>query len=93
MPQRKSIARAIRQAAHGEADETPAAPYQPDAAPPAPAAKARTRQGKKLIAAPVDRSAHRQLKMLAAEQERSAEELIREALRDLFAKYGKPAIA
>ena len=93
MPQRKSIARAIKEAAHGAADEAPATPQQPDAAPRAPATKARTRQGKKLIAAPIDRAAHRQLKMLAAEQERAAEELIREALRDLFTKYGKPAIA
>jgi hypothetical protein len=86
MAQRKSIARAIKQAAQGAADEAPAAQQQP-------AAKARTRQGKKLIAAPVDPAAHRQLKMLAAEHERAAEDLIREALRDLFTKYGKPGIA
>ena len=61
MAQRKSIARAIKQAAQGAADEAPAA--------------------------------HRQLKMLAAEHERAAEDLIREALRDLFTKYGKPGIA
>ena len=46
-----------------------------------------------MIAAPVDPAAHRQLKMLAAETGRKAEELIREALRDLFTKHGKPPIA
>ena len=93
MAQRKSIAGAIKQAAHGNI--APDAPRDP--VPPVPAAskpyKAATREGKKMIAAPVDPAAHRQLKMLAAEKEQKAEELIREALRDLFAKYGKPPIA
>jgi hypothetical protein len=34
-----------------------------------------------------------QLKILAAEQGRSMESMIAEALNDLFAKYGKPEIA
>ena len=93
MAQRKSIAGAIRQAAQGE---------QPAASVPEPAAsapatvrpyRAATREGKKMIAAPVDPAAHRQLKMLAAETGQKAEELLREALRDLFTKYGKPPIA
>jgi hypothetical protein len=91
MAQRKSIAGAIRKAAHGTGEEASApqpAPVAADARP----LKARTREGKKMIAAPVDPAAHRQLKMLAAEQSRAAEDLIREALRDLFSKYGKPAI-
>ena len=46
-----------------------------------------------MIAAPVDPAARKQLKALANEQDRTAEDLIREALRDLFIKYGKPAIA
>jgi hypothetical protein len=46
-----------------------------------------------MIAAPVDPAARQQLKMLSAELDRKAEELIREALRDLFTKYGKPPIA
>jgi hypothetical protein len=94
MAQRKSIAGAIRQAAQGE---QPAAASVPEPAASAPATvrpyRAATREGKKMIAAPVDPAAHRQLKMLAAETGQKAEELIREALRDLFAKYGKPPIA
>ncbi len=56
-------------------------------------AKAATRVGKKMIAAPIDPAGHKQLKMLAAETERKSEDLIREALRDLFTKYGKLPIA
>ena len=93
MAQRKSIAGAIKQAAQGNPSYQ--APSEPDVRP-AVALKpyrAATREGKKMIAAPVDPAAHRQLKMLAAEKEQKAEELIREALRDLFTKYGKPPIA
>jgi hypothetical protein len=93
MAQRKSIAGAIRQAAHGE-QPTPPAPEPEARAPAAPRPyRAATREGKKMIAAPIDPAAHRQLKMLAAESGRKAEELIREALRDLFTKHGKPPIA
>jgi hypothetical protein len=95
MTQRKSIAGAIRQAAQG-AVPTPAgapAPAEPKAPDVLRPFKASTREGKKMIAAPIDPAAHRQLKMLAAELDRKAEDLIREGLRDLFTKYGKPPIA
>ena len=93
MTQRRSIAGAIKQAAQG-----PAAPASPDPDQPPQTItprpfKASTREGKKMIAAPLDPAAHRQLKMLAAELERKAEDLIREAIRDLFVKHGKPPIA
>ena len=93
MARRHSIAGAIRAAAHGtepvaerttSTEKTAASPR---------AFKARTREGKKMIAAPVDPAARQQLKMLSAELDRKAEDLIREALRDLFTKYGKPPIA
>jgi hypothetical protein len=93
MAQRRSIAGAIREANQGPSLAPAVAPAPPEpAAAPRPAA-ARTRQGKKMIAAPVDPAARKQLKALANEQDRTAEDLIREALRDLFIKYGKPAIA
>jgi hypothetical protein len=96
MPKRQSIAGAIKAAAHGPAapepvrDEATMAPSAP--LHPVPF-RARTREGKKMIAAPVDPAARQQLKVLAAELDRKAEDLMREALRDLFAKYGKPPIA
>lgn len=92
MAKRQSIAGAIKAAAQGSA---PAAerevPGKTEAAP--RSFKARTREGKKMIAAPVDPAARQQLKVLAAELDRKAEDLVREALRDLFTKYGKPPIA
>jgi hypothetical protein len=45
-----------------------------------------------MIAAPVDPAARQTLKVLAAELDRKSEDLIREALGDLFTKYGKPRI-
>jgi hypothetical protein len=93
MPQRRSIAGAIREANQGPSVAPAVAPaLPPQSIQPRPA-PARTRQGKKMIAAPVDPAARKQLKALANEQDRTAEDLIREALRDLFVKYGKPAIA
>jgi hypothetical protein len=96
MSRRKSIAGAIKHAAQGIATPPPPPPQQPTEPSQQPAErrfKASTRQGKKMIAAPIDPAAHRQLKMLAAESGQKSEDLIREALRDLFAKYGKPPIA
>ncbi len=92
-----SIAGAMRQAAQGTAapEQTPDAPASPQfsAAPARTYRRAATREGKKMIAAPVDPAAHQQLKILAAERGVKAEALLREALRDLFTKYGRPPIA
>jgi hypothetical protein len=94
MMQRRSIAGAIKQAAQGTPHATPSEPEPNKAVLVSPKPfRASTREGKKMIAAPIDPAAHRQLKMLAAELERKAEDLIREALRDLFTKHGKPPIA
>jgi len=90
--QRKSIAGAIRQAVQGEPVPGPTSP-EAHTRPTVRPYRAATREGKKIIAAPVDPAAHRQLKMLAAETGEKAEALIREALRDLFIKHGKPPIA
>ena len=92
MTQRRSIAGAIRPAAHGEPVQATLIPMPRETAAPRPY-RAATREGKKMIAAPVDPAAHRQLKILAAETGEKAEALIREALRDLFTKHGKPPIA
>jgi hypothetical protein len=54
---------------------------------------ARTRMGKKFITFPVTDEAKQQFDILAAETRQRREELMREALRDLFAKYRKPPIA
>ena len=54
---------------------------------------ARTRIGKKFITFPVSDEAKQQFDILAAETRQRREELMREALRDLFTKYRKPPIA
>ena len=41
----------------------------------------------------LDTAAHRQLRMLALEQNRSVQDLAVEVLNDLFQKHGKPRIA
>ncbi len=91
---RKSIAGAIKQAAQNTSAAAGAVETEPlmNTARPRPF-KAATRVGKKMIAAPIDPAAHRQLKMLAAELGRKSEDMVREAIRDLFVKHGKPPIA
>jgi hypothetical protein len=54
---------------------------------------ARTRLGKKFITFPVSDEAKQQFDILAVETRRRREDLMREALCDLFTKYRKPPIA
>ncbi len=53
---------------------------------------AATRVGKKKVTAALSPAAHKQLKALAVDRETKSEALLAEAIRDLFTKYGKPAI-
>jgi hypothetical protein len=77
------------------------APRQPEVPPP-PADQAEPRPGTRKppsrigdvqVAGYYPQQVRVQLKILAAEQGRSMESMIAEALNDLFAKYGKPEIA
>jgi hypothetical protein len=92
---RRSITGALKAAAQGG---TPAndQPQATESEAPAPGGRssyrAGTREGKKPISAPVDPAAKMMLKILSAEQQMTQEDLIREAIRDLFTKYGKPAV-
>ena len=52
-----------------------------------------SRIGKKTIAAHFDPAVSKQLKQIGLERDSSTQALLREALNDLFAKYGKPSIA
>lgn len=51
------------------------------------------RAGKKVISGFFDPKASKQLARLAIDQDRSNEDLLREALNDLFSKYQLPPIA
>lgn len=52
-----------------------------------------TRIGKKKVTIPLHPEAHKQLRFLALERNTTAEALLLEATRDLFAKYQKLPIA
>jgi hypothetical protein len=82
----------IAAVAGGTRRQTP--PPQPTetAAPPA-ARPVRTRVGTKQVAAHFPAEVAWQLRALAVERRTTMQELMAEALNDLFAKYGKPELA
>jgi hypothetical protein len=89
MNKRANLAAALQTATRGgEAAPTPA---------PSTVTAMRTstpsRVGKKTVAAHFDPAVSRQLKQLGLDRDTSTQALLREALNDLFTKYGKPPIA
>jgi len=52
-----------------------------------------SRVGKKTVAAHFDPAVSKQLKLIGLERDASTQALLREALNDLFVKYGKGPIA
>jgi len=52
-----------------------------------------SRIGKKTVAAHFDPAVSKQLKHIGLEHDRSTQDLLREAINDLFQKYGKGPIA
>jgi hypothetical protein len=80
-------------AALQEASGHPGAPSVPSAAPPSAGGMAPSREGKKVIAGYFDPAVSRQLKQLALEEDSSIQDLLREALNDLFRKRGRSPIA
>ena len=60
---------------------------------PPPTTRPPSRHGRTPIAVFVDEETHRQFRILSAEIQRSGQNLLIEALNDLFEKYGKPSIA
>lgn len=53
---------------------------------------AATRKGKKKVTAALTPADHKRLRQLGLERDATNEALLTEAISDLFAKYGKPAI-
>ena len=62
----------------------------PDA--PAPKTPAAPRQGLKLVGGHYPLPAANQFKLLSVEKGRTMEDMLAEAMNDLFAKYGKPEV-
>jgi hypothetical protein len=87
--QRSSLTEALRQASgRGELPKPPAV-----AAPKAQPHRVPSRRGKKTIAGFFDPAASRQLRQIALDEDSDIQELLREAINDLFEKRGKPRIA
>ena len=95
MNKRANLAAALQTATRGGE----AAPSSPQASTPAPAtvtnlgSRVPSRVGKKTVAAHFDPAVSRQLKQIGLDREASTQALLREAINDLFTKYGKPPIA
>ncbi|MDB5395270.1 MAG: hypothetical protein JWM91_2776 [Rhodospirillales bacterium] len=92
MTKRPSLAESMRQKLEPVPPARPAIVTEVSrATEPAPAIAyhAATRAGLKKVTAALDPAVHKRLRMLAVDLEKSGEDLLREAIDDLFAKYGK----
>jgi hypothetical protein len=89
MAKRSSLSEALRQA--GGKMEPPKP--QPVSTPESKGARVATRRGKKTIAGFFDPAASRQLKQIALDEGSNVQDLLGEAINDLFEKRGKPRIA
>ena len=93
MNKRANLAAALQTATRGgeaatvSREATPAATVTPIGA------RTASRIGKKTVAAHFDPAVSKQLKMIGIESDQSTQSLMREALNDLFLKYGKSPIA
>jgi hypothetical protein len=98
-----SLQEAMSRAAHrtpfGRTPELPRAKVvqEPTAATehltPQSPSRPKSRVGKKVISGFFQKEVSRQLSKLAIDQDRTNEDLLREAINDLFAKYHLPSIA
>lgn len=89
MSKRSSLGEALRQAS-GKSEPTKP---EPRSTPSASSSIVPSRRGKKTIAGFFDPAASRQLRQIALEEGSNVQELLREALNDLFEKRGKARIA
>lgn len=94
MAKRPSLAESLK--AVERASAVPVIALQPpEAAPPQPPRQpatrkpfhAATRAGLKKVTTALDPAEHKKLKRLAVDHDKSVEDLLREAVQDLFAKY------
>jgi hypothetical protein len=98
-----SLQEAMSRAAHrtpfGRAPKPPSAeavqepPVATEHLAPKSPSRPTSRVGKKVISGFFDKEVSRQLSRLAIDQDRTKEDLLREAINDLFAKYHLPSIA
>lgn len=89
----KSLTQSVELAARPNSIEAAPVPTEGQGTELSSGYRAATRIGKKKVTVPLDPEAHKLLRLLAIEHNTTAEALLLEAVRDLFAKYGKPPIA
>jgi hypothetical protein len=90
MAKRPNLSVALRQSAgHAVAETETTEEHDTRAVQPRPP----SRQGKKAVAGHFDPAVSRQLREIALIEDSSVQELLKEALNDLFVKRGKPPIA
>lgn len=89
MAKRSSLTEALRQAT-GRIEPPP--PPQPPI-PPLKSPTSPSRRGKKTVAGFFDPAVSRQLRQIATDEDSNIQELLREAINDLFEKRGKGRIA
>jgi hypothetical protein len=93
MSKRANLAAALQTATRGSEAPVMQPAHQATAAVMAIGSRVPSRIGKKTVAAHFDPAVSKQLKQLGLERDSSTQSLLREAINDLFAKYGKPPIA
>lgn len=91
MNKRANLAAALHTATRGA--EAPPAAKAATATVTAIGARTPSRIGKKTVAAHFDPAVSKQLKHIGLEHDRSTQDLLREAINDLFQKCGKGPIA
>ena len=75
-----------------DAFATKAQPSAPAPQPEAQTHRPPSRRGMKALTVWVDPAVHHQVRTMALDQHRSAEDMLREAGGDLFQKYGRPRL-
>jgi hypothetical protein len=94
MNKRANLAAALQTATRGPEATLPAASANATTATVTSiGARVPSRIGKKTVAAHFDPAVSKQLKQLGLDRDTSTQALLREAINDLFTKYGKPPIA
>ena len=89
MSKRATLSEALRQASGKAAPPKPQAVAIPEIKP----SRVPSRRGKKTIAGFFDPAVSRQLRQLALDEGSNVQDLLREAINDLFEKRGKARIA
>ena len=75
------------------APPTPLADSRTGASATAPRSKPRGRKGTRIVSGHFAIPVHRQLRLIAVQEDRTLQDLLAEAINDLFAKRGIPPVA